>query len=159
MVEYRDPLPWKPSTADAHYLEGLVNNGLLPANTDPNNPMWMAPGSEAEPRPPPGYIVSMARLHERGFGVPAGRFIRALCHHYKVELHNLGPNSISQAAVFVAVCEGFLGSRPTGICGGISSAASCAPTASPRGFAGMFAPGASCSRSARGGRACTSPAP
>jgi hypothetical protein len=26
-----------------------------------------------------------------------------------VELHNFGPNSISQAAVFVALCEGYLG--------------------------------------------------
>jgi len=32
-----------------------------------------------------------------------------LCYHYKVELHNFSPNSISQAVVFVAVCEGYLG--------------------------------------------------
>jgi hypothetical protein len=31
-----------------------------------------------------------------------------LCHHYGVELHNFAPNTISQAASFVAVCEGFL---------------------------------------------------
>jgi len=53
--------------------------------------------------------VSLIRLHERGFGVPIGRFIRALCAYYGVELHNFGPNSISQAAVFVALCEGYLG--------------------------------------------------
>jgi hypothetical protein len=29
-----------------------------------------------------------------------------------VELHNLTPNSISQAAIFVAVCEGYLGIAP-----------------------------------------------
>ena len=48
-------------------------------------------------------------LHERGFGVPVGRFMRALCHYYGVELHNFSPNSISQAAVFIAVCERYLG--------------------------------------------------
>jgi len=53
--------------------------------------------------------VSLARLHEWGFGVPADRFIRALSHHYMLELHNFYTNSISQAAVFVAVCEGYLG--------------------------------------------------
>jgi hypothetical protein len=37
--------------------------------------------------------------------------MRALCHHYGVELHNFAPNAISQAATFVGVCEGFLGSR------------------------------------------------
>jgi hypothetical protein len=35
--------------------------------------------------------------------------MRALCHHYGVELHNFAPNPISQAATFVGVCEGFLG--------------------------------------------------
>ena len=53
--------------------------------------------------------MSLMRLRERGFSVPVGRFMRALCEYYGVELHNFVPNSISQAAVFVAVCEGFLG--------------------------------------------------
>jgi hypothetical protein len=35
--------------------------------------------------------------------------MRALLHYYKVELHHLAPNSISQAAIFAAVCEGYLG--------------------------------------------------
>jgi hypothetical protein len=49
------------------------------------------------------------RLHERGFATPASRFMRGLCYHYGVELHNFTPNAISQAATFVDVCEGFLG--------------------------------------------------
>ena len=52
-----------------------------------------AGGDRAEP--PVGYVVSLMRLHERGFGVPVGRFMRALCEYYRVELHNFGPNSIS----------------------------------------------------------------
>ncbi|KAF8692471.1 hypothetical protein HU200_039568 [Digitaria exilis] len=52
-----------------------------------------------------GYVVSLVRLHERGFGVPPSRFLRALCFYFS-------PNSISQAAVFAAVCEGFLGIEP-----------------------------------------------
>jgi hypothetical protein len=35
--------------------------------------------------------------------------MRALCHHYGVELHNFAPNAISQAATSVGVCEGYLG--------------------------------------------------
>jgi hypothetical protein len=42
----------------------------------------------------------------------ASRFMRALPHYYGVELHNFNPNSITQAAIFVAVCEGFLGIDP-----------------------------------------------
>ena len=66
-----------------------------------------AGGDQADP--PKGYVVSLVRLHERGFIVPVSRFMRALCEHYGAELHNFGPNSISQEAVFVALCEGYLG--------------------------------------------------
>jgi len=108
-VQLVDPVPWGWSTADRQHLESLVASGLLAPNTDPARPLWIAPRSEATPNPPSSYVVSLARLHERGFGVPAGRFIRALCHHCGVELHSFAPNAISQAAVFVAVCEGYLG--------------------------------------------------
>jgi hypothetical protein len=72
----------------------------------------LAPGSEADPTPPPGYVVSFTPFHERGFGMPVSRFMRALPHYYWVELHNFNPNSIVQAAIFVAVCKGFLGIDP-----------------------------------------------
>jgi hypothetical protein len=54
-------------------------------------------------------VVSFIRHHERGFTAPTSHFMRGLCHHYGVELHNFAPNAISQAATFVGVCEGFLG--------------------------------------------------
>jgi hypothetical protein len=38
--------------------------------------------------------------------------MRAILHVYGVELHNLSLNSISQAAIFAAVCEGYLGIDP-----------------------------------------------
>ena len=110
MAQLADPVPWGKSTATMAFLETLVADGVLPPNTDLSRPVWIVPTSaKKEPKPPSGYIVSLARLHERGFGVPAGRFVRALCHHYGVELHNFSPNSISQAAIFVTVCEGYLG--------------------------------------------------
>jgi hypothetical protein len=65
--------------------------------------------NEREPNPPYGYVVSFIRFHERGFATPASCFMRALCYHYGVELHNFTPNTISQAATFVGMCEGFLG--------------------------------------------------
>jgi hypothetical protein len=51
-------------------------------------------------------------FHERGFSVPASHFMRALLHYYKVELHHLAPNSISQATIFAAVYKGYLGMEP-----------------------------------------------
>jgi hypothetical protein len=40
-------------------------------------------------------VVSFIFFHERGFGVSASPFMRALLHYYKVELHHLTPNAIS----------------------------------------------------------------
>jgi hypothetical protein len=110
IISPRDPWPF--STVTASDLEGLVGEGLLRPLTDEQRPEWIPPVGGAAPSPPPGYIVSFVSFHERGFGVPASRFMRAILHHYGVELHNLSPNSISQAAIFVAVCEGYLGVAP-----------------------------------------------
>jgi hypothetical protein len=104
--------PWPFSTVTADDLEALVAEGLLrPLSGDPQ-PEWMAPPSGAAPSPPPRYVVSFVSFHERGFGVPASRFMRAILHVYGVELHNLSPNSILQAAIFAVVCEGYLGIDP-----------------------------------------------
>jgi hypothetical protein len=100
---------WPFSTVTVDDLEALVADGLLrPLSSDPQ-PEWMAPSSGAAPSPPSGYVLSFVSFHERGFGVPASRFMRAILHFYGVELHNLNPNSIAQAAIFAAVCKGFLG--------------------------------------------------
>jgi hypothetical protein len=45
-------------------------------------------------------VVSFLAFHERGFSVPAGRFIHGVL---------LNPNSIQQMAAFEAMCEGYLG--------------------------------------------------
>jgi hypothetical protein len=66
-------------------------------------------GGGSGAQPPFGYVVSFIRHHECGFTAPASRFMRGLCHHYGVELHNFSPSAISQAATFISVCEGFLG--------------------------------------------------
>jgi hypothetical protein len=49
----------------------LVLGGQLAATGDGLNPAWMvSPPSDKEPNPPPGYVVSFIRLHERGFNAP-----------------------------------------------------------------------------------------
>jgi hypothetical protein len=104
--------PWPFSTVTVDDLEALVADGLLcPLSGDPQSE-WMVPPSGADPTPPLGYVLSFVSFHERGFGVPASRFMRALLHYYRVELHNFNPNSIAQAAIFAAVCEGFFGIDP-----------------------------------------------
>jgi hypothetical protein len=105
-----DPLPWERSSATRLALGQLVTAGHLAANEDGRPAEWIVPPArDHAPNPPSGYVVSFIRFHERGFMAPASRFMRALCFHYGVELHNFAPNTISQAATFVGVCEGFLG--------------------------------------------------
>jgi len=95
--------PWEPSDVSVELLQSLVDDGLLRPVTDPDRLEWIAPLGEPEPRPREGYVMSFVSFHECGLGVPADRFMWALPHYYGVELHNFNPNSIAQAAIFVAV--------------------------------------------------------
>jgi hypothetical protein len=109
-IQVLDPLPWHRSTVTEFALNELVNGGQLAPNVDGQPPAWIVPSAaDREPNPSFGYVVSFIRHHERGFTAPASRFMRGLCHHYRVELHNFVPNAISQAATFFGVCKGFLG--------------------------------------------------
>jgi hypothetical protein len=105
-----DPPAWERSTVMPLALGQLVAGGQLATNEDGQPAEWTVPSErERVPNPPYGYVVSFIRFHERGFTASASRFLRGLCYHYGVELHNFAPNAISQAATFVGVCEGFLG--------------------------------------------------
>jgi hypothetical protein len=105
-----DLLSWSRSTATRLALSELVNSGQLEPNVDGQPPAWIIPPeTDREPNPPYGYIINFIRHHEHGFAAPASRFMRGLCYHYRVELHNFAPNAISQVATFVGFCEGFLG--------------------------------------------------
>jgi hypothetical protein len=53
--------------------------------------------------------MSYVACHERGFSVPAGRFIRGMLFAYGLQLQHLNPNSIQQMVAFEAMCEGYLG--------------------------------------------------
>jgi hypothetical protein len=105
-----DPLPCHRSTVTEFTLNEPVNGSQLAPNVDGQPPAWIVPpAADREPNPPFGYVVSFVRHHECGITTPVSRFMLGLCHHYGVELHNFGPDAISQAATFVGVCEGFLG--------------------------------------------------
>jgi hypothetical protein len=109
-IQVLDPLPWHRSTVTEFTLNELVNCGQLALNLDGQPPAWIVPpAADREPNPPFGYVVGFVRHHERSFTAPASRFMHGLCHHYGVALHNFAPNTISLAATFVSVCEGFLG--------------------------------------------------
>jgi len=104
---------WRPSSMTQCRLLELEREGLLRHRTSLSSPESIAPAADhREPRPPKGYVVSFAKFHRHSLGAPPSRYMRALCHHYGVELQHFSPNAITVAAVFAAVCEGYLGMMP-----------------------------------------------
>jgi len=87
---------WRPSSMTERRLLELEKEGLLCPRISSSWPEWIAPAADhREPRPPKLYVVSFAKFHRHGLGSPPSRFIRALCHHYGVELQHFSPNAIT----------------------------------------------------------------
>ena len=104
---------WRPSSMTERRLLELEKEGLLRPRVYSLRPEWVMPAADhREPRPPRGYVVSFAKFHRHGLVSPSSHFMRALCHHYGVELQHFSPNTITAAAVFTAVCGGYLGTMP-----------------------------------------------
>jgi len=104
---------WRPSSMTERRVLELEREGLLRPRTSSSRSEWIAPAADhREPRPPKGYVFSFAKFHRHGLGSPPSRFMRALCHHYRVELQHFSPNAVTATAVFAAVCEGYLGMMP-----------------------------------------------
>jgi hypothetical protein len=97
---------WARSNVSREQLLRLVEAGQLPPLT--GTVEWIVPADESVPRPPSGYVVSFVTFYERGFSVPADRFIRGVLFVYGLQLQHLNPNNIQQMAAFEAMCEGFL---------------------------------------------------
>jgi len=96
-----------------HRLLELEREGLLRPRVSSSRPEWIASAADhREPRPPKEYVVSFAKFHRHGLGSPPSHFMWALCHHYGVELQHFSPNAITAAAIFTAVCEGYLEMMP-----------------------------------------------
>jgi hypothetical protein len=83
---------WTCSNVSREQFLRLVEAGQLPPLTDIVE--WRVPGDESVSHPPKGYVVSFVAFHERGFSVPAGRFIRGVLFAYGLQLQHLNPNSI-----------------------------------------------------------------
>lgn len=104
---------WPVSNVTGAALTVRVKGGLLRPISDEKMLEWIVPPvDDREPNPSVGYVVCFLSFLDWGFGILASRFMRALAHYYGVELHNFNSNSITKAAVFAAVCEGYLGTPP-----------------------------------------------
>jgi hypothetical protein len=64
------------------------------------------------PTPLAGHVVSFVHFHECGLTMPPHRFLLGILHYYKIQLHHLNPNGIQHIAVFIVLCERYLGIEP-----------------------------------------------
>jgi hypothetical protein len=49
---------------------------------------------------------------DRGFALPTSDFLRQLLAFYNIKISDLGPHNVQQIALFVALCECYLGCPP-----------------------------------------------
>ena len=84
--------PWCRSNITPQRLEGLIRRGILCSLTTVEE--WRLAGDEDEPLPLEGYVMSFALFHERGFVIPAHKFLWGLLDYYQVELQHLTPNGV-----------------------------------------------------------------
>jgi len=83
---------WRPSIVMERRLHDLEKEGLLRPLTSSTRPEWIAlPEEHRDTSPPEGYVVSFIKFHCHELGFPPRRFMRALLHHYGVELQHFSP--------------------------------------------------------------------
>jgi hypothetical protein len=58
------------------------------------------------------YVMACMAFYERGFGMPSYQFLCSLLQFYGLELHQLTPSGILHMAVFVTLCEAYMGIEP-----------------------------------------------
>ena len=58
-------------------------------------------------------MVLLASHIDRVLSLPASDFFLDVLRYYKVQPHNLPPNSMTELSAFVSLCEGFLGIKPS----------------------------------------------
>jgi hypothetical protein len=94
------------STCSEEDINTLVFYGVLP---DQATAGWRAAAGERFPTPDTDELVVFESFSIRSSGIPAHPFLRKLLHYYEIALCHLNPNSILHLAIFINLCEAYLG--------------------------------------------------
>jgi len=106
------PLPsssWQKCSLQESDIQDLVEHGLLPQK---HISVWRCCYGEEFSSEDTDQTVLFKSFYEKGFALSAGAFFRGLLHFYGLEVTYLKPNSIAQIAIFIHLCEGYLGIAP-----------------------------------------------
>jgi hypothetical protein len=101
---------WKKSKAKTEDLLALLNSEYI---REKEVDMWRVAAGDPYPMEKNEDEIPMfARFVERGLSLPASNFFKGLMGYYGIEYLNLNPNGIFHTAVFIHLCEAFLGIKP-----------------------------------------------
>ncbi|KAK1599913.1 hypothetical protein QYE76_017281 [Lolium multiflorum] len=74
---------------------------------------WRVPAAnETEPRPRSGEFAIFTSFLDQGFALPTSDFLCQLLAFYSLKISDLDPHSVQQIALFVVLCECYLGCPP-----------------------------------------------
>jgi hypothetical protein len=100
---------WKYSKCSINDLLKLIAVGLLQGQ---DVVLWRPPFHQRFPQGNVDEIILFLHFIERGLALPTSNFFRGLLYFYGIQIHHLNPNSIAHVAIFVYLCEAFLGIEP-----------------------------------------------
>ncbi|KAK1628284.1 hypothetical protein QYE76_002599 [Lolium multiflorum] len=100
---------WGKSKVTKEALIPYVAAGIIP---EFKRERWRVPAANEEPLPRPGEFVLFLSFLDRGLALPSSDFFRQLLSFYNIKVSDLGPHSVQQIVLFVALCECYLGCPP-----------------------------------------------
>ncbi|KAK1606524.1 hypothetical protein QYE76_030197 [Lolium multiflorum] len=101
---------WGKSKVTRESLPPYVAAGIIP---EFKQERWRVPAAnEVEPLPRPGEFVIFLSFLDRGFALPTSDFLRQLLAFYNIKISDLGPHSVQQISLFVALCQCYPGCPP-----------------------------------------------
>jgi hypothetical protein len=101
---------WTRSKVTKEALIPYISSGVI---LEMNRERWRVPAAkETESMPREGEFVIFMSFLDRGFAVPISSFLRQLLAFYNIKISNIGPHNIQQIALFMALCECYLGCPP-----------------------------------------------
>ena len=97
---------WYPCGIENSDLTLLKNEGFLREED------IIVPLGATAPSPPEGYIVMCKAWIDRGLTLPPSAFFLDVLKNFRLQPHNIVPNSYVILANFQTLCEGHLGVAP-----------------------------------------------
>jgi hypothetical protein len=102
-------MAWRPCTLGVSGLECMVLDGHLQPQAEIE---WSCCVGQLFPSEGTEEVVLFKSFCERGLALPTSTFFRSILDLYKIEVHHLTPNGVSQLAQYAHFFEAYLGIEP-----------------------------------------------